>query len=387
MPTVAWQALAGLGGALVVGFLGFIAYVFGTLGLARLRNIDEVVTSSLQDIRRRVNESDHEITARLAAAIAQINQATTQQLASVSAETSNLRELERNLAWARDAVAAGAGPAKPVTVHEAYLFAGSAIGQGQRALGAALLRSVADAGLQGSAPDYLNCAILAGSIDPGLCRRIGEAGCAAYPNNVDLWADLGQTCSASEDIAAADAAFQHAEAIPDSRFSWRFWVFYAEHLVRQGRYSDAYDLLERAKQALPASAMMWRAQAEAKAAIGENDYASELYRRAVEIEPAEDITRMKYAEFLFNRGRFDDASEQAKLAILYGGRSNESRWASEHVLLGKISLAQHRRPDARAAFGVAKAVNGDGEALLFLKKLDIEDGLNHGDLTAPTTND
>jgi Tfp pilus assembly protein PilF len=386
MPDSAWQVIAAVAGALTVGLLALIGFLLAALGITRLRNVDQAVGAALRQLNSQQDATVAEIQAAAAKAKADLSDEVIKDLAELAIRRGELEGLSSSLAWAKEATLTGTDLSRPETVHQARRLAEVAMGSGQRTYASLIFNKLLDSDIQGSAPEWLNAAMTASGLDPTIMRRLDERGLKEHPNNVDLLADYGDTLSKLERFDEADEYFERAAAQKDASQSWRYWVQRANHLIKNGRYAEAKDLLEQAVKSLPGSAMMLRESANLAAAQGQGEEAAQLFERAVSLEPEEEITHLEYGQFLFNRGKYEQAEKQLQLAILLGGQGGPSRWAASHVLLGKNYLAQGRVEDAARAFAVALAANGDNrDARLFQRKLEIEAASGPGHSTSAKT--
>jgi tetratricopeptide (TPR) repeat protein len=99
--------------------------------------------------------------------------------------------------------------------------------------------------------------------------------------------------------------------------------------------------LEKARALEPTAANAHSFLAEVRLALGQNDEALELAKRAVELEPAESYHRLSLAHALWKTGRAQDAARIAETALKAASSEHERRRAQEFLdFLARAAKAQ-----------------------------------------------
>lgn len=134
----------------------------------------------------------------------------------------------------------------------------------------------------------------------------------------------------------------------------------------------ALNALDRALEIAPDDAEALQAMAMVHQRQGESDLAGEMFRRAIEADPALTRTRNNYAAFLYDRGRIDEACEQLERA------SEDTQYANRGQLfanLGQCRLEMGDVTAARQALSRAQAIDPRGaRSYLLLARLEADQG-------------
>ncbi len=138
-----------------------------------------------------------------------------------------------------------------------------------------------------------------------------EAAVKREPGNVSGWMMLGGARVQMQEYSEAESAFRQALSIKETADSC---YALGELLVNTGRRSAAREHFERAVELDDMHADAHFSLASLLVFAEEYDRAEEELRRAIAIDPQWNY-RATFASFLFDRGRFEEATDEARQAF------------------------------------------------------------------------
>jgi Flp pilus assembly protein TadD len=164
-----------------------------------------------------------------------------------------------------------------------------------------------------------------------------------HPQSKELQSEYGRLALELDQVSLAQKLLEMADdpAKPD----WRVISGRGTVLAKQGAYSDAIAMFERAHAVAPSQVTVMNNLAMAYAANGQADKAEELLRKAIAGNPADVRLSQNLALVLGLQGKYDEAKRVA------GGDARMAVTSSDVDTLRKIVKAQ-----PQAAPGI---VNGD----------------------------
>ncbi len=171
----------------------------------------------------------------------------------------------------------------------------------------------------GNADDFHNyVAELARRDEYDLACDVLNVGLRAFPHNVDLIADFikyGINCQRTEEVKQLQKVLLK---IPKKRWTWRgfsFYVDYLQYLTEQPCSEKALDKLEQEmvevikefKRYYPYSEEPFVTEAEMHQKASEPNQEEEIYKQALSSVKVAPKCSLRYADLLFDRGRYSEA--------------------------------------------------------------------------------
>lgn len=260
------------------------------------------------------------------------------------------QEFESRTGWLREA---GKVTSRPANVGEAHRLATAASTDGDRESATAILREILNSNLDGGPEEFHNAGAQASYMDDNeLARDIFDVGRKKCPWFVDLHADYAETVSKMGFHDEAVAALDPLRGDPAAQRSERFWTFFGSILNRRGLFERAEEVLNEGHRHLPNSGEILRELARAKTGLNDLPGAEETYRKAIEVQPSEHLARTKYADHLWERGRFEECKEQRLAAILYC-EPTQANYPIYHYELAQVCMVSQEYEEAKAALDMA----------------------------------
>ncbi|WP_434309864.1 hypothetical protein [Hominifimenecus sp. rT4P-3] len=179
----------------------------------------------------------------------------------------------------------------------------------------------------GSADDFHNFAVeLARKDEYGLACQVLECGLKLFPKNVDLLSDYlqyGISCDKGEECKKY---YKRLLKIPKRRWTWRGFAFLVDYLQYIIDRSDSEKEMDAKEQEMlqivadfrkhfPYSEESYRTEANVYRVLNMPDQELEILKAALDQVQVAPKCALRYADILFERGRYSEAAEAIKRGI------------------------------------------------------------------------
>jgi superkiller protein 3 len=132
-------------------------------------------------------------------------------------------------------------------------------------------------------------------------------------------------------------------------------------LIKEGKFAEAVDELQKAAEASPKSAVIQSNLAYAYDRQGRVEDAVAAYRKALELDPGNVIVRNNLANLYSKQGRYDDAAKELEDVVQHDP-DNATAKANLETALKSKAIMQQRTDQATAAAQGAEAKPADPQA-------------------------
>jgi tetratricopeptide (TPR) repeat protein len=140
-----------------------------------------------------------------------------------------------------------------------------------------------------------------------------EAALARWPNDAELWEQLGEIKAREGDSAGAVAAVQHAlDQVPSSG---ECWLLYGTLLAQEGKYEDAAAAFKRVFALNPGAVWGRLNLASCLEKLGRRDEALVEFKRVVALKPDYGTAWLKLGQVYEKMGRTNDAEQCYNTAL------------------------------------------------------------------------
>ena len=188
----------------------------------------------------------------------------------------------------------------------------------------------------GDADDFHNFAVaLARKDEYALACSILSCGLRLFPKNVDLLADFlqyGVSCGKSDECYECYLTLMR---IPRLRWTWRGFVFIVDYLLYLTEQMESMEEIENRKQEMlsiladfkeyfPDSEEAFRTEAEVHSKLGTKQEERAVLREALEKLEVCPKCALRYADILFDQGKYDEALEQIRRGVSDATQSQRS---------------------------------------------------------------
>jgi len=179
----------------------------------------------------------------------------------------------------------------------------------------------------GDVDDFHNFAVaLARKDEYALACSVLTCGLQLFPKNVDLLADFlkyGVNCGKSDECFEC---YLTLTKIPRLRWTWRGFVFLVDYLLYLTDQMESIEEIEKRKQEMlsitadfkkfyPDSEDAFRTEAEVFSKLGSKEEEQATLREALERLEVCPKCALRYADILFDKGKYDEALEQIRRGI------------------------------------------------------------------------
>ena len=179
----------------------------------------------------------------------------------------------------------------------------------------------------GSAHDFHNFAVgLARRDEYLLACRVLECGLECYPKNVDLLADYLQYGVSCNKFDECKRIYKTLIKIPRRRWTWRgfaFLVDYLQFLIDRSdsdkdidaREKEMLDIVRDFKELFPYSEEPYRTEANVCQTLNMPDKEADVLKTALENVKVAPKCALRFADLLFDRGLYEEATSAIQRAI------------------------------------------------------------------------
>lgn len=189
----------------------------------------------------------------------------------------------------------------------------------------------------GSDDQFHNLSVtLAKNEEYGLAIDVLECGLNIFPNNVDMLSDYLQYGTKGSSAQKLQEYADRLKAIPRRRWTWRGFSFLVDYLIYLHGKSNSDEemtaleeemlqLTADFKKYFPYSEDAYKTEADVYACVNDIKKETEILKTAIDNE---DIVcpkcALRYADIMFDRGKYDDAALATKQAMLYTTQTQSS---------------------------------------------------------------
>jgi tetratricopeptide (TPR) repeat protein len=366
---MSWQDFVPLIQAVIVGIFGLLAaYVFGR---ARYR-------AEVRKLEAEAGLAEAKKTTETALAGAQTKRelavARKEEIETTASLLSLLRELGVELAPTRNSEIGkrivsetqGVDTSENITA-----LAKQAMYEGKREQAIIHIRRIVSSNEKlGSATDYHNLGIFALQIDDDvLARDVFEKGIHFYPDDPNLLADLGQALELTGDEAKAEIVFRQAGQKGVAKQGWRYSVLYSHFLRRQGRISEAIQILREGVQQLPRETRIVEDYAELLEETGNLDEAKAVWLSGLAVNLSSADLHFGFGRYCWRHEILDEAEEHLSLAIRHHNFPSDNFLSDAFKLIARVRYELGKRKEAEEALSVAIQLKPNDMDLMALRTL------------------
>lgn len=226
----------------------------------------------------------------------------------------------------------------------------------------------------GDADDFHNLAVAFALYDEyAFACRVLESGLKLFPKNVDLLADYLQYGTDCNKFEKCKEIYKTLVAIPHRRWTWRGFTFvvdYLQFLLDRSNSDLEIDEIKGKmlyfvgvfREHFPYSEESYRTEADVYRSLNLPDKETETLKNALEMIQVAPKCALRYADILFERGKYQEASNAIQRAIIDSTRTQSS--VNEGYLfylsaLCKIAIVQQPSTELSLNEEVANEIYSD----------------------------
>jgi|Deesub1362B_J571_1020462.scaffolds.fasta_scaffold14584_1 tetratricopeptide (TPR) repeat protein len=350
-----WQDFVPLIQAVIVGIFGLLAgYVFGRAKYrAEVRKLE--AEAELAEIKKTTESALAGAQTKRELAVARKEEVeTTASLLSLlkelGVELAPIRNSDQPLSKRVVPETQGIDASENITA-----LAKQAMYEGKREQAIAYIRRIVSSNEKlGSAIDYHNLGVFALQIDDDiLARDVFEKGVQFYPDNADLLADLGQVFDLTGDEIKAEIVFKQIDQKGLAKQSWRYFVLYSHFLRRQGRISEATQVLKEGVEQLPRETRIVENYADLLEETGNFDEAKAVLLSGLAINPSSADLHFRLGEYCWRHESLDEAEKHLSLAIRHHNFPSDNFLPDAFKLIARVRYELGKKKEAEEALSVA----------------------------------